>query len=392
MIIPDELAQKIVNIAHALTQQNVNIMGKDAVIIGTAQKHRYKTFHKGAQDVIATGEPVEIYPHEIELYPGSLPGLNLPIILEGQIIGVVGVSGDPNDVRKYARLVKKITELILERELFQEEVRSRLRLKEQLIELLLWRNNQENLSRIKRIANTLAIDLSAPRAVVAVDISKLIESSYSEYGESELVFERFSESIIQHLLTHNFISNQDIAAVIDKKLIIIKELGISSVNGALQKWANTLQSSFNNWQKGAISCAVGGISNNINEYQFSFKQAEFCLKSCCETRPYCTIYDSDLRSRYLLYTTSLHPESMIFQPLMDSFKKAFARKSEYIETLRAVLENNLEMKSTAYALGIHRNTLLYRLTCIKEATNLDPVRRLDDAITAKVLVSMMAST
>ena len=392
MIIPDELAQKIVNIAHALTQQNINIMGKDAVIIGTAQKHRYKTFHKGAQDVIATGEPVEIYPHEIELYPGSQPGLNLPIILEGQIIGVVGVSGDPTDVRKYARLVKKITELILERELLQEESRSRLRLKEQFIELLLWRYNSENLQRIKRIANTLSIDLSTPRAVVAVDISELIENSYLEYGESELIFERFSESIIQHLATHQFTSSQDIAVVIDKKLLIIKELGISSVNGTLQKWAKTLQSSFKNWQKGAVYCAVGGISNNINEYQFSLKQADFCLKSCCETRQYCTIYDSGLSARYLLYTTSQNPESMIFRPLMDSFKKAFTKKTEYIETLHAVLENNLEMKRTAYALGIHRNTLSYRLAYIKEATGLDPVRRLDDAITAKVLVSMMAST
>jgi len=129
MIITDELAQKIVNIAHALIHRNVNIMNKDGIIIGTAQKHRYRTLHKGAQEVVETGEPLEIYPHEVNQYPGALPGVNLPIILEEQIIGVVGVSGDPQEVQASARLIKKITELILERELYQEEMLSRRRLK-----------------------------------------------------------------------------------------------------------------------------------------------------------------------------------------------------------------------------------------------------------------------
>ncbi len=389
MIIPDELAQKIVNIAHALTQQNVNIMDKDAVIIGTAQKHRYKTFHKGAQDVIETGEPVEIYPHEVQHYPGSLPGLNLPIILEGQIIGVVGVSGVPYDVRKYARLVKKITELILERELLQEETRSRLRLKEQLIELLIWRCKPENLPRIKRIANTLAIDLGVPRAVAVVDISRLIESSYLEYGESELVFERSSESIIQHLVNQHFTSSQDVAVVFDKKLILLKELRIFSAEVTLQEWAKALQNSFEAWQKGAVFCGVGGNSKSINEFQFSFAQAEFCLKHCCESRPHCTVYDRDLRSHYLLHTTSQSPESMIIHPLIESFKKVFSKKIVYVQTLRFLLENNLEIKRTAYVLGIHRNSLVYRLSCIKKATGLDPVRRFDDAIVARILVNML---
>ena len=387
MIIPDELAQEIVNITHALTRQNVNIMNREAVIIGTAQKHRYKTFHKGAQDVIESGEPVEIQPDEVQRYPGALPGLNLPIVLEGQIIGVVGVSGAPDEVRGYARLVKKITELILERELIQREVRSRLRLKEQLVELLIWRFGPENLQRIKRIANTLTINLNATRAVVAADVGTLIDNSYAEYGESELVLERFSESVVQHLTEHQHISHDEVAVVFEKKLIILKAFKSADCD-EVRRWTGTLQRSLDLMQKGKVYCGAGAVCRTTGEYQFSFMQAEFCLKQCSPERPYSTVYDHDLRSSYLLHKVTSSPENIILDPLLESFRQAFSKKLEYVKTLRVLLENNLEIKKTAYALGIHRNTLLYRLESIKEASGLDPVKRLDDAIMARILVSI----
>lgn len=386
MIIPDELAQKIVKITHGLIQQNVNIMDREAVIIGTAQKHRYKTFHKGAQDVIESGEPVEIYPDEVQLYPGSQPGLNLPIVLEGQIIGVVGVSGDPNDVRAYARLVKKITELILERELIQNEIRSRLRLKEQFVELLIWRYNPENLQRIKRIANTLDISLVATRAVVAVDISTLIEISYAEYGESDLVLERTCENVVQHLADHQFTSHDEVVVVFEKKLIILKELADCD---ELRWWTKELQRSFDLLHKETVYCGAGAVCQTVGEYQFSFMQAEFCLKQCSPERPCCTVYDHDLRANYLLHKITASPESVILNPLINSFREAFSKKQAYVKTLKVLLENNLQIKETAYALGIHRNTLLYRLESIKGTSGLDPVRLLDDAIIARILINIL---
>jgi carbohydrate diacid regulator len=118
-------------------------------------------------------------------------------------------------------------------------------------------------------------------------------------------------------------------------------------------------------------------------------QAEFCLKQCSPERPCCTVYDHDLRAHYLLHKITLSPENNILNPLLISFREAFSNKPEYVKTLRVLLENNLEIKKTAYDLGIHRNTLLYRLESIKEASGLDPVRRLDDAIIARILINIL---
>lgn len=109
---------------HAV-HRNVNIMNRDGVIIATGHPHRKYTDHRGAQLVIETGIAVEIFPNELDRYPGALEGINLPIFLEGQIIGVIGVYGHPDEVRNTGHLIKMITELIVERELVNRETRSR---------------------------------------------------------------------------------------------------------------------------------------------------------------------------------------------------------------------------------------------------------------------------
>ena len=91
MIISEDLAQKIVNTIMDLLHRNVNIFNHDGIIIATGHPHRYHTFHKGAKDAIDTGTTIEIYADQLPRYPGALQGVNLPIVLDEQMIGAVGV-------------------------------------------------------------------------------------------------------------------------------------------------------------------------------------------------------------------------------------------------------------------------------------------------------------
>ena len=134
MLISEEMAQKIVRTVLPVVHRNVNIMNREGIIIGTGHADRLNTFHKGALDVVLSGSVIEIYPDEISCYPGALQGVNLPILLEGQIVGVVGVFGVPDEVRDTAHMVKLMTELILEQELSQREALARSRLRDQFLE------------------------------------------------------------------------------------------------------------------------------------------------------------------------------------------------------------------------------------------------------------------
>lgn len=60
---------------------------------------------------MATGREVCIYPEEVSRYPGAKEGINMPIIVKNEAVGVVGVFGNPDESRDIANLLKVYTEM-----------------------------------------------------------------------------------------------------------------------------------------------------------------------------------------------------------------------------------------------------------------------------------------
>ncbi|MBI4804030.1 MAG: helix-turn-helix domain-containing protein [Desulfovibrio sp.] len=388
MIIPDDLAQQIVDSAQGIIRCNVNIMDREGIIIGTAQPERYRSFHKGARDVIESGTGVEIRPEDVERYPGSLQGVNLPIVLEGQVIGVIGVTGNPDAVRGSARLIKMITELILERELIQQEAQSRLRLAEQFVEMLIGGGEQYR-SRIARTAKVLDIGLELPRLVAVADLSGLLRGFYSEYGSSELVLERSAEAILEGLLACGGIGSQDVAVILDERLIILKTMQEKQARTEVHLWGERLMGAFEAWGVGKVACGSGAVALGLDEYPLSYRQARYCLRQKDAKNAFRTIYDNSFTAGYLLEQAFAGPASMALRPLSKAMKVALTRKPELLETITTLAANNFESDMTAHALGIHRNTLAYRIARLRDMTGLDPTKRHDDALLLKALLAEM---
>lgn len=386
MIIPDALAQHIVDSAQGIIRCNVNIMDRDGVIIGTAQPERHRTFHKGARDVIESGAAVEIRLQDVDRYPGALQGVNLPIALEGQVIGVIGVTGDPEAVRGPARLIKMITELVLERELFQKEVHNRLRLAEQFVEMLIGGEGQYR-PRVLRTAKALGVELNVPRLVAVADVSCLVRGFSSEYGSSELVPERSAEAILDGLATYGGTGPQDVAVILDGRLVILKGMEEGQAGPGIRAWGAQLLGAFEAWGVGKVACGAGAVAVSLDEYPLSFRQARYCLRSAGGKVGFRCIHDSALCAGYMLEQVSLGSSIMALRPLSRALKAAFDKKPELRETLTVLAANNFESEQTAFALGIHRNTLGYRIARLRDMTGLNPTKSLDDAILLKTLLA-----
>ncbi|MEW5774833.1 MAG: sugar diacid recognition domain-containing protein [Thermodesulfobacteriota bacterium] len=384
MLISDELAQKIVDTAQCLVHRNVNVMNRDGVIVGTSQPQRYGSRHKGAQDVLETGAEVDIYPTEVGLYPGSLPGVNLPLVLDGQIIGVVGVTGEPDEVRSTARLVKAITELIIERELLQQEASSRLRLKEQLAELLLWQNDPGTQGRIRRAAKALGLDLGLPRVVAVADVSGPAAALRARQGGNGSVLDRAAESILRRFAEGPASAGCDLAVVLQDRLVAFRPVAGEDPRVAVREWTGRLEEAFAGWRGGEVRCGVGAAARAVAEYPSSLRQAEFCLRMAGAGALVRTVYDTGLAVGYLLAEAASGPGGMLLRSLFPEVEALLDGRERLAETLEALLSHNLEMEATAHALGIHRNTLAYRLGRIQDATGLDPARRLDHAVLLRV--------
>ena len=266
MLINSDLAQRIVNSTMSLVNRNVNIMNREGVIIATGHPHRRNTFHKGAKDVIETGMVIEIYPDQLDQYPGALQGINLPIVLEEQVVGVIGVFGVPDEVRDTGKLVKTITELILERELLQEETRSRYRLKEQFIETVLSADAPNSLPKIKRLGKALNINFALPRSVSVINVGPFIKKAVSGYGDSELVLERSIEAILTHIDHSSLLTEQDLAVVWDEHLILLKSFSVSWQPDSLNRWGLALMKSLKDLSGEITCCGSGIVATAVNVF------------------------------------------------------------------------------------------------------------------------------
>lgn len=105
-------AQQIVNQIAATLDQNVNLMDAQGVIIASCDPARIGDVHEAARQVIRTGEPVAV--HSDDYLAGALPGLNYPLRAGEEIIGVVGITGDPAEVAPIGNVVRLATQLLIE--------------------------------------------------------------------------------------------------------------------------------------------------------------------------------------------------------------------------------------------------------------------------------------
>ena len=117
--ISDMLAQQIVDTVKGVCGQDINCIDKNGIIISSTNEKRVGTFHEIGRQVALTGKTIEV--HENDTFTGTQQGVNLPIYCDHTLLAVVGISGEPDEVRKYAFLVQKITNLLIrERELASE--------------------------------------------------------------------------------------------------------------------------------------------------------------------------------------------------------------------------------------------------------------------------------
>lgn len=386
MLITYELAQQIVDHILPIVQQNVNIMNSSGLIMGSGQKNRINTYHQGAKEVIARGEVVEIHPDELELFPGALPGLNWPIILDKQIVGVVGVSGDPAAVRSTAKLVKMVTELILERESLIEGFRSNLQLKEHFVQLLLSGRWEDCSAQIKSTAQLLRFTLELPRAAAVANIRPLLDTACSQYGTHDLVMARTRDVLTQTIESSRLIDERDLVIVTEDKCIIFKYFPQAAEPAALQDWGQQFQELLNReYNNTGFRLGLGSLTNSPEQLYTSYTEALFaCRQTDVHALPG-IIYNFDVLTAYLLAPGSRTSACLAFQNLQTKITTRLGKKYDLQNTINTLLEHNLNVSSAAKALFIHRNTLVFRLEKLQELTGLCPAQFLNHAILCKLL-------
>ena len=122
-MISKEFARRFIARVTKYTEYNVNIMDENGMIIASRDPERLGQYHAIAHQIIQGGE--ELVEAKEGSYRNVHRGINMVIEVDGKREGVVGVTGDPAEIRVAALMTKMALETMLRYEQQQEARRQR---------------------------------------------------------------------------------------------------------------------------------------------------------------------------------------------------------------------------------------------------------------------------
>jgi len=250
---------------------------------------------------------------------------------------------------------------------------------------LLSDNAGTNHNKLVKTAKLLKYDLYLPRLVLVIDIQPLLDSAFKNYGLNDLVVSRAKETALQLVAKPPYVTPRDLTVFIEDKLILLKHFPSETSEDICKEWGSSLLALLNSHNQEPVRMGLGSLAIKYTQLGHSYQEALFALKSSKPHNTISTIYDFDILSAYLVEKINKEEPCQPIQTIKAKLNMGLARKYDMKNTVISLLNNNLNITSTAKNLYIHRNTLLFRLGKLKETTGLDPCRFLNHAILCKII-------
>jgi len=401
MKITHELAQSIVEETMKILGKNINIMDENGVIIGSGNKERLNQFHEGAARVIREKKKLAIYPQDTNHLAGAKPGINLPIEYNNKIIGVVGITGDPDEVSPFGEIIKMTVEMMLKQKFLLKELHLEQQAKENFVQDFISGRVGKDPDLFVIRGQIVGYNILLPRIVMVVNIyqfEKTVRESlrtFREKKEGELYLQRLKNSVL-NILRNIFINTpQDIVSYVGgDRFVVLKTISIEDTDEILKKRlykvATNIKDALSQELKFKVSIGIGEYHEGIKGINRSFEEAIQALNIGTKLEGPGGIYHINELGIYKILTeikkeTQYKMINKVFYPQKNGNKREIDKI--LIDTLQSFFDNNLSICKTAKALYIHRNTLLYRLKKIKELTGLDP-KKFDDALYLRMALKM----
>ena len=401
MKITHKLAQDIVEKTMKILEKNINIMDEKGVIIGSGDKSRLNQFHEGAAQVIKEGEKLEIYSKDIDHLVGAKPGINLPIEHNNKIIGVVGITGEPDEVSPFGEAIKMTVEMMLQQEFLLKEIHLEKQARENFIhDLISGRIGNDSDLFITR-GQIVGYDVLIPRVALVMDIfqfektAKQSLQTFKGLKEGEIYLQRLKNDVVKAIQGIFVDTPQEIVSYTGgDRFVVLKTINLKDSHEILRKklfkMGERIKNVISQQMKFKVTTGIGEYHKSVRGLSKSFKEATQALDVGTKLEGAGDIYHiNDLGIGRLLAELKEDTQQEIIKKTFYSVKDVRGKKMNetLLETLKSFFDNNLSISKTAQAIYVHRNTLLYRLRRVKEITDLDP-KKFDDAVQLRMALKM----
>lgn len=337
------LAEEIVEQTMLRLSWNLNVMDTNGMILASGEMERVDRIHEGAAHVAKTGKSIWISEESLEEWPGSKPGVNLPVHYKSQLVGVIGITGTEEELRDVAPLVQLTTEMMVHQSLLTAETEWKRTARELVFKELV-SGHPVSGATLDRM-NVLSISLKGPFTIVIVHQSETTRTP-----------NRLADWLAEALGIRSVLPGADHGHVIPFLIWgVDREIVKKRVEHAYKRKGVSIL-------KVGIGKTVSVEEDIVLAYESALHAIEFSVK-------HEVISDFEaiaMRALVGAYQQPLHEHYV--EKLLGNLNE------QLMKTLQTYLDWDQHVQNTSNELGIHRHTLAYRLKRITELTGLDPTR------------------
>lgn len=357
MEIAAALAQSIVASMKEIINQDLNFINTDARIIASTDEARIGEHHAGAKRVIETKNDL-IVEYDGQ-YEGTKKGINIPIYSEQNLVGVIGITGDKDEVEKYGKIIRTMTEILVKDAWikdvsFKKRDNYRIFIEELLAPAL-------DLENIQTLANVLEINLDIPRIVVVGRIKNL-SAERNEQIENVM-------NLLKVILTNDKQTIYNVNGP-DIRILFRDNLPEATLHYQLNSLIRQAEQQYGL----KLYIGVGLPCDKLTGFRISYDQAVTALDWAILNSHHTIEHYAKLDLGMILTDISKNKSNEFIQQILGKLDKKELK--EYAGILSVYGANNGSIYKSADALFIHKNTLQYKLNKLHKVTGYNP-RELD---------------
>lgn len=348
-----KLAEEIVHQTMLRLRRNINVISPTGVILASGDKMRVENIHEGALYVAKTKETLIINEENINAFPNTKPGINMPIMYQDEVLGVIGITGDSEELLEIANLVQLTTEMMTHQAIVESMSEWQRKNNDYIFEALVHGSKID--AALQERIQKLPFTLEAPYQIILLSLAEAssAENSLPLFFEDlfykQPVLAGHSQLYEYYILLTNYDEQKQ-----------------QQMMKALRKKKHKLPS---------LQIGVGPTVATLAQLPHCYNGAKTALEFAYIHKEITYFEDVELFS---LFKKRDSEEVQAFQHRVLKNMNA-----KLLETLQTFFDCNLQLKLCAQRLNIHRHTLTYRLNKIRELTGYDP-QYFEDAVILKM--------
>ncbi len=162
------LAQQIVDTVKDVCGYDINFISENGEIFASTNVSRISTFHEIGKRAALSGNTIEV--NENDSFAGTQQGINMPVYHNGKLLAVIGITGVPDEVRKYAYLAERITRLLIREKELNAFSRSQADKKNYIVTTLM-REEKSDSGYLNECLKDFRIDPKTPKRFLVIQIN-----------------------------------------------------------------------------------------------------------------------------------------------------------------------------------------------------------------------------